>query len=135
MESRHPDAARGRAAISSENPAARAVDEADVAADRPSVSPWRATVASRMLAAALFGLAEALDPRQRRQEPQVEEAPEPSDDDQWLVLLDREEPARSLVIIPHRVLSAARAASTPAAPEVPTTPTVPIAATEGVRHG
>jgi hypothetical protein len=71
-------------------------------------SPWRSTVASRVLAAALFGLAEALDPRQREQQPLVEEAPRPSDDD-WLVLLDREEPRRSLVIIPHRVVSAARA--------------------------
>ena len=62
-------------------------------------------MASRVLAAALFGLAEALDPRQREQKPLVEEAPQPSDDD-WLVLLDREEPRRSLVIIPHRVVSA-----------------------------
>jgi hypothetical protein len=107
-----PDTLRGRAAISSEKSAARAADEGeDLAADRPSASPWRATMASRMLAAALFGLAEALDPRQRRQETQVEEAPEPSDDDKWLVLLDREEPARSLVIIPHRVVSATRAAT------------------------
>jgi hypothetical protein len=88
-----------------------------------------------MLAAALFGLAEALDPRQRRQEPQVEEAPEPSDDDEWLVLLDREEPARSLVIIPHRVVLAARAASTATAPTPPTAPVAPIAATEGAPHG
>jgi len=122
--------------MSSESSAAPTADEGnDVAADRPSVSPWRATVASRMLAAALFGLAEALDPRQRRQEPQVEEAPEPSDDDEWLVLLDREEPARSLVIIPHRVVSAARAASTPPAPADPAAPTMPIAATEGTPHG
>jgi hypothetical protein len=73
-----------------------------------SASPWRSTVASRVLAAALFGLAEALDPRQREQQPLVEEAPRPTDDD-WLVLLDREEPGRSLVIIPHRIVAAARA--------------------------
>jgi hypothetical protein len=73
-----------------------------------SASPWRSTVASRVLAAALFGLAEALDPRQREQQPLVEEAPRPTDDD-WLVLLDREEPRRSLVIIPHRIVAAARA--------------------------
>ena len=80
----------------------------DDAAEVGSASPWRSTMASRVLAAALFGLAEALDPRQREQKPLVEEAPRPSDDD-WLVLLDREEPRRSLVIIPHRVVSAARA--------------------------
>ena len=106
-----------------------------MAADRPSVSPWRSTVASRMLAAALFGLAEALDPRQRRQEPQVEEAPEPSDDDEWLVLLDRDEPARALVIIPHRVVSAAREASTAGAHTAPTAPAAPVTAAEGTSHG
>lgn len=73
-----------------------------------------------MLAAALFGLAEALDPRQRQQEPQVEEAPKPSDDD-WLVLLDREQPARSLVIIPHRVVSAARGDASGVGGETPAT--------------
>jgi hypothetical protein len=80
----------------------------DDATEVAPAAPWRSTVASRVLAAALFGLAEALDPRQREQQPLVEEAPRPTDDD-WLVLLDREEPGRSLVIIPHRIVAAARA--------------------------
>jgi hypothetical protein len=136
MKPRHPDTSRGRAAIDSAEAAARIVDDGeDAGADRPATPPWRATMASRVLAAALFGLAEALDPRQRRQEAQVEEAPEPSHDDEWLVLLDRDEPARSLVIIPNRVVSAARAASTAGAPTTPTTPATPVTAAEGTSHG
>jgi len=67
---------------------------------------WRTGFTSRFLAAALYGVATALDVREREVDPQIEEAPEPSGDD-WLVLLDREDPARSLVIIPSRVVAAA----------------------------
>jgi hypothetical protein len=47
-------------------------------------------------------VAEALDQRRREHPPQVEEAPEPGDDG-WLVLLDREDPGRSLIVLPARL--------------------------------
>ena len=76
---------------------------------------WRPRLASRLLAAALYGAADAFDGRRPKEEPQVEEAPEPLGDD-WLVLLDRQDPARSLVIVPQRVVMAsALGASAPGA--------------------
>lgn len=55
-------------------------------------------MAGRVLAAALFGLRDALDLRRRREETIVEEEPERSDD--WLVWLDVDRPDRSLIIVP-----------------------------------
>jgi hypothetical protein len=66
---------------------------------------WRLGIASRLVAAALSGVADALDDRRREEPPDVEEAPEPPDG-RWLVLLDREDPSRSLVIVPHQVVTA-----------------------------
>jgi hypothetical protein len=56
----------------------------------------RKRVAGRVLAAALFGLREALE-GDRPRPAVVTEAPEPGDDD-WLIWLDRDDPSRSLVI-------------------------------------
>jgi len=56
-----------------------------------------------MVTAALLGVADVLDARRRERAPQVEEeAPGPVEDP-WLVLLDREDPSRSLVIVPQRL--------------------------------
>lgn len=68
----------------------------------------RAGLAAQLLTATLAGLAEALDDRVHEREPEVQDYPEPSDD-RWLVLLDREDPSRSLIIVPHRVVAACRA--------------------------
>jgi hypothetical protein len=68
----------------------------------------RAGIAARLLAATLAGVADALDDRVHEREPEVQDLPEPSDD-RWLLLLDREDPSRSLIIVPHRVVSACRA--------------------------
>lgn len=65
---------------------------------------WRAGLTSRLLAAALSGVAEALEDRRRERPPEVVEAADPPDDG-WLVLLDRDVPARSLVVLPARLSS------------------------------
>lgn len=64
-----------------------------------------------MLAAALWGAAEALEGDGPPHEPEIEEAPDPSDG-RWLVWLDREDPSRSLVIVPARVVMALGLAAT-----------------------
>jgi hypothetical protein len=66
------------------------------------VPAWRTGLASRVVAAALLGVADVVDGRRRERPPQVEEAADPLEDD-WLVLLDREDPSRSLVIVPQRL--------------------------------
>lgn len=68
----------------------------------------RTGVAARLLAATLAGVADALDDRVHDAEPQVEDRPD-EPDDRWLLLLDREDPSRSLIIVPHRVVAACRA--------------------------
>jgi hypothetical protein len=68
-------------------------------APEPATSA-RARLAGRVLAAALFGLRDALEGDKAR-DAVVEEAPEPGlDDDDWLILLDREDPSRSLIVVP-----------------------------------
>jgi hypothetical protein len=60
----------------------------------------RKRVAGRVLAAALFGLREALE-GDRPRPAVVTEAPEPGEDD-WLIWLDQDDPSRSLVIRTER---------------------------------
>ncbi len=72
--------------------------------ERPA--PVRSSVPRRgaagMLAAALFGLRDALESKPR--DAVIEEAPEPGESD-WLIWLDRDDPSRSLVIIPAAPVS------------------------------
>lgn len=58
----------------------------------------RQRLAGRVLAAALFGLRDALEDDKPR-DAIVEEAPEPGEED-WLIWLDQDDPSRSLVIVP-----------------------------------
>jgi hypothetical protein len=77
----------------------------DPGVERQPRRRWRVGLASRVVAAALSGVADALDDRRREEPPDVEEAPEPPDG-RWLVLLDREDASRSLIIVPHQVVTA-----------------------------
>ncbi|MPY94864.1 MAG: hypothetical protein GEV08_17925 [Acidimicrobiia bacterium] len=67
-------------------------------APEPAASA-RSRLAGRVLAAALFGLRDALEDDKPR-DAVVEEAPEPSDED-WLIWLDQDDAARSLIIVPR----------------------------------
>jgi hypothetical protein len=93
----------------------------------------RTGVAARLLAATLAGVADALDDRVHDPEPQVEDRPD-EPDDRWLLLLDREDPSRSLIIVPHRVVAACRARDARArAAALATAGDHPAASADGVR--
>ena len=67
--------------------------------DRP-VDRFRRSAVGSVLAAGMFGLADVLEGRKKRDEPAiVTEAPTKPDDDPIRLLLDGEHPERSVVIV------------------------------------